>query len=334
MKFLSLHINWIVVSASVLAVLFQAEAGQLPAADDKSDRNKVVISIHETSSVSGSDVFLGQIANISANVLVKEALERLIVGSSPKPDKLKAFDRKKIISLINRQQYLPADMEIISPEIVYVKRPGQKIIKESITAYVEKLIEHQFSPKEYKLISLTVHNPKTLPQGKLTFKTDKEQIVDAKGRLSFFLEFFVNGNLEDKAKVSGTVAVYEHVVHLSAKVKKGYLLKKSDLYLEKKNVFELGGNYIKDYHDAENKIVKISIKKGAWLKANLLKEPFLVKKGDVVVLVAKNDNLMIETAGICQENGFADHMVKVENLTSGKLVRGIVKDKSKVEVVY
>ena len=34
------------------------------------------------------------------------------------------------------------------------------------------------------------------------------------------------------------------------------------------------------------------------------------------------------------EDGFENKLVKVENLNSGELVNGIIKDKSRVEVVY
>ena len=66
----------------------------------------------------------------------------------------------------------------------------------------------------------------------------------------------------------------------------------------------------------------------------MLAESPLIKKGDIIRLIVKNDNLLIVTSGLSKENGFENQLIKVENLSSGKLVRGIVKEKSKVEVVY
>jgi flagella basal body P-ring formation protein FlgA len=60
----------------------------------------------------------------------------------------------------------------------------------------------------------------------------------------------------------------------------------------------------------------------------------LIQKGDIVSLIAQNDTLLIVTKGICQEDGFENDVIKVENLNSGKIVRGKIKEKSKVEVIY
>ena len=60
----------------------------------------------------------------------------------------------------------------------------------------------------------------------------------------------------------------------------------------------------------------------------------MVQKGDIVTLVARNENMLIVTSAISKEDGFKNELIKVENLNSGKLVRGIVKEKYKVEVVY
>ena len=60
----------------------------------------------------------------------------------------------------------------------------------------------------------------------------------------------------------------------------------------------------------------------------------LVRKGDIVSLVAQNESLLIVTKGICTEDGFENDVIKIENLNSGKIIRGKIKEKSKVEVIY
>ena len=60
----------------------------------------------------------------------------------------------------------------------------------------------------------------------------------------------------------------------------------------------------------------------------------LIQKGDIVSLIAQNDTLLIVTKGICREDGFENDVIKVENLNSGKIIRGKIKEKTKVEVIY
>ena len=60
----------------------------------------------------------------------------------------------------------------------------------------------------------------------------------------------------------------------------------------------------------------------------------LVRKGDIVSLVAQNETLLIVTKGVCKEDGFENDVIKIENLNSGKIIRGKIKDKSNAEVLY
>lgn len=334
MRLLKIYIRFFFLFAVSGIVSLLTSSSLVFAAQEDPVKGRVLVSVHETTRVIGSDVLLGNVADIWASKFLKEELTGLVVGSSPDPDEVKVFDRKKIVSLLNRQKYLPRNIEVISPERIYVKRISQPAPKDKIVKYVEQLLEQESALDEYKLTSFDIRGLKPLPEGTLTLKADKTDILGSKGNFSFSLELFVDGCRAGKVRVSGSTAVYKNVLYISQNMKRGDCLARSDLYYEKKNIFELNGNYITELESAENMILKTGINKGTLLKKNHIREPFLIKKGDVVTLVARDNNLTIVTSGLCRENGFADNLVKVENISSGKLVRGLVKGKSRVEVVY
>lgn len=309
-------------------------ANALNAENRSPNAYKVIISVKETSFVKSSSFTLSEIAEIQANGFLKETLDKVIIGTSPKPDQIKAYDQKKIISLIKKQRYLPKEMLINIPDRIYVKRLSQTISKKSIENYVALAVSNQFAGQEHTILSLSIKGLELMPKGDITFSGNVDNLVDRRGKFSIFVDILVDGIKEDRLNVTGLVAVYEKVAHLSKSMKKGETLSRSDLYFEKRNIFELDGNFIREYKPSENKILKTGLKKGAFVKESLLAEPFLVKKGDIVTLVAKNNNLLIVTSGICKDDGFENHLVRVENMRSGKLVRGLVKNKSRVEVVY
>jgi len=304
-------------------------------AEDKPISNAdIKIIVKENSFVKSSHTFLGDVSDIHANGILKEALEKISLGASPKPDKIKSFDRTKIASIIQAQRYLPENIRLISPQRIYVKRLGQTISKEAIRRIIDQNLERIFKNRDYELETFNARGLETYPQGKTELYPDSDDIVDEKGRLSFFLEVVIDGKKEDRVSVSGTVAVYDMVLHMAKSCTKGKAIIKEAVFRKKRNIFDLNDNFIHSFEEIDGKILKAGIRKGEVLKSTLLVDPPLIQKGEIVRLVSKNENLLIVTSAISKEDGFANKLIKVENLNSGKLVRGIVTGKSKVEVVH
>ncbi|RLC21803.1 MAG: flagella basal body P-ring formation protein FlgA [Deltaproteobacteria bacterium] len=317
-----------------IMVVQQVGLNDLFAKDNPKLDNSITIVINETSLVKQAHVYLGDISNIIANGFLKEALEKIDFGSSPKPGKIKSFDKKKITSIICGQRYLPDSITIISPQQIFVKRLSQTISKQDIRQFVDTQLAHFFMNKEYELKTLNVRGLEPYPQGNTTLGLDSNEIVNKNGKLSFFIDIIIDGTKEDRLSISGLVARYENVFYTKRSFKKGETISIDDIILKKKNIFELSENFIKVFHEIDGKILKSGIRKGEYLKTSLLTEPPMVQKGDIVTLVARNENLLIVTSAISKEDGFKNELIKVENINSGKLVRGIIKEKSKVEVVY
>ncbi len=303
------------------------------AADKPMVFDTIQIIVNETSRVKGPRVRLQDISDIHARGMLKEAVEKIDLGFSPKPGRLKSIDKKKILSSVRAQRYLPENIEIICPEQVYVKRMSQKIDKNEIRQWIDQDLSQRFDDREYELVSFSVQGLESYPMGRKEYQFDSNDYVDTRGRVSVFLDVIIDGNKEDRIKVNGEVAVYEKVLLASRSLARGEILSKDSAYQEKKNIFELGGNLIRKFDAIDGKILKSNLKRDEALTARLVSEPPLVKKGDIIRLVSRNQTLVIVTAGISKEDGFENTIIRVENLSSGKLVRGVVKGKSRVEVI-
>jgi flagella basal body P-ring formation protein FlgA len=312
-----------------------ANANEITASDASSiSATDIKIVINETSLVSGPDIFLKDIAEISASEIFKQSLETIEIGMSPKPDKLKSFDKKKIILAIKRQKYLPENISISSPARIYVKRSSQKISKDDIRQLIDGKLSLLFQGREYQMKTFNVRGFESYPDGNVEFRLSSGDLVNKKGKLSCSVDIIIDGSKQDRLNVSGEVAVYENILHVAKSYSKGEKIATADVYSEKKNIFNVSGNFIKTYDEIDRLILKSSVRRGECLNSDLFVNPPMVKKGDIIKLVAKQSSLLIVTSGISKENGFANDVIKVENLNSGKLVRGIVKGKSKVEVIY
>lgn len=304
------------------------------AEDNQVFESSIKIMVKETSLVKQSHIFLGDIADINANGFLKESLEKIEISFSPKPGKIKSFDEKKIVSIIQGQRYLPENIVVTSPKQIYVKRLSQTISKQKIRQFVDAELSLLFKHQEYQLKTLNIRGLELYPQGDTKLVFDSDKIINKNGKLICYIDVIIDGKKEDRLSISGLVARYENVLYTKRSLKKGETISIDDIILKKKNIFELSENFIKAFHEIDGKILKSGVRKGDYLKTSLLAEPPMVQRGDIVTLVARNENLLIVTSAISKEDGFQNELIKVENLNSGKLVRGIVKEKSKVEVVY
>jgi len=315
-------------------VICHIKPDTLFADNGQTSKGNIEINIKEISLVKNSKIVLGDISDINANGFLKEALEKIELGSSPKPGKIKSYDRKKIVFIIQGQRYLPENIVITSPQQIYVKRLSQTISKQKVRQFVAQQLSRLFENRECQLKTLNVRGLELYPQGNTRFRLDSNKIVNNSGKLSCYIDIIVDEIKEDRLVVSGIVAVYENVLYARNSLKRGETVSRENVYQEKKNIYELSDNFIKTFDEIDGKILKSGVRKGDYLKTNLLAEPPLIKKGDIITLVARNENLLIVTSAISKEDGFENELIKVENLNSGKLVRGIVKGKSKVEVIY
>jgi len=304
------------------------------AGNDQVLETSIKIIVKDTSLVKGTQVLLGDISKIYANGFLKEALEKIVLGPSPRLGKIKSFDKKRIAYVIQGQRYLPENIILTSPQRIYVKRLGQTILKQDIRQFIEKQLSQDLKNKEYQLTTFNVRGLEPYPQGNLKFRLGSNDYIGNNGKFSFFLDVIIDEKKEDRVSVSGSVAVFENVLHTKKSYKRGETISKENTCQKKKNIFELSDNFIKTFQEIDGKILKASIRKGDYLKTDLLSDPPLVQKGEIITLVAKNENLLIVTSAISKEDGFENGVIRVENLRSGKLVRGIVKGKSKVEVIY
>ncbi len=298
-----------------------------------SNFREVTIVVEETNLVSGPEIFLGNIALIHANPFLKEVLQKIELGKAPRPGQIKHLNKRRLVSLIQSQKGVPKDAMIDVPQNIYVKRASQQIKQQKIREQVNVFLADLFKGKEYELEWMKVRTLGLYPEGELNLSLSSKSNVNQKGTLSVFMDILIDGNREDSIRVSGKVALYENILCAAENLDRGDAVLEKDVYFVRKKLFGLQG-VVRDIQEIDGKILKTSVQKGNYIKASWLEEIPLIHKGDLVTLVARRNNLLIVTSGISREDGYSDKLIRVENIGSGKIVRGVVREKTTVEVIY
>jgi len=79
-----------------------------------------------------------------------------------------------------------------------------------------------------------------------------------------------------------------------------------------------------DLGEVVGKRVKRPIGVNIPVKRDYLEDARAVKRGDMVILMAEKGNLKISTKGVVKEDGNLGGVVRVENISSGRIVSGRV----------
>jgi flagella basal body P-ring formation protein FlgA len=113
----------------------------------------------------------------------------------------------------------------------------------------------------------------------------------------------------------------------------GSVLTDKDVRVEQRDIPELPPGYLDDPTVAVGLTAARPISSGAVITNQFLLGAKAVQRGQTVTLVADSGSMSIRMAGRALTDGLINQRVKVENLSSGKVVEGIARSEQVVEIV-
>lgn len=112
----------------------------------------------------------------------------------------------------------------------------------------------------------------------------------------------------------------------------GARLSAADVVPETRLVTGLAAGYVTDLAQLGRSTLRHPLPAGAVLRSEDLLADFLVRQGQQVILVASLDGIKVRAPGLALQAGRYGALIRVQNLTSSKIVQGIVHDGNVVDV--
>jgi flagella basal body P-ring formation protein FlgA len=130
-------------------------------------------------------------------------------------------------------------------------------------------------------------------------------------------------------RIVGTspVAVAAHAIVV------GTVIKATDLNIEERDISELPLGFLDDPAIAVGLTASRPIAGGAYLTNQQLVAPKAVQRGQSVTLLADAGGISVRMAGRALSDGLMNQRVRVQNLSSGKIVEGIARSPQVVEII-
>lgn len=150
------------------------------------------------------------------------------------------------------------------------------------------------------------------------------------GKTAFTMEFR-NGM---KMTATGSVKAFDWIVMSARAFRKGHNLQKDDVFPKLMDVMRIPKGAIKNAEQMIGKPLTRSIVANAPLVDTMIADMPLVKRGRKVTLVIESPSFIITALGEIKENSSVGNRVRAVNLTSKKVINGLLLNEHTVKVEF
>ncbi len=176
-----------------------------------------------------------------------------------------------------------------------------------------------------------VSGNKPVPNGQFDFSIFQKSKGITKGYVRLVAIVNVDGITQIEVRLAGWVDVFGNVVSTTRRIKKGEIISENEIRLARKNISRLSANVLTDTSPLIGLMARRDIKEGTSLKEWMLEKNPLVKKGDMVTILADTGGIRVTVPGIILERGYKDDLVKIRNFMSKKTIYArIVNDSTAI----
>ena len=298
---------------------------------------EIAITLRPEAEVLGADIRLGEVAEIAcAETELRRRLEGLVIGKAPLPGRSRPITAD-YVRLRLRQLDIGADrMALGGAERIEVSMPGVAVSEEQVRQIVTGFVKTSgiWGDAEVKVAELTISADRTLPKGRATYRVLPPRHMRSLGTVPLSVVFDVDGRFQKTIRATARVEALAPVVVAARPIGRLKPISTDDLKMEKMNLAELPTGVMTDADDIIGKRARRNIHAGDILRPDLIEMPPLVKRGDMVVIVAETEGIKVTATGEVKSDGLRGEQVKVVNLDSNKRFSARVVDKKTVMVDF
>jgi len=295
------------------------------------------VQIFERSEVKYDKIRLGEIAKIKSedSALLKK-LSEIFIAKSPLPGKSRHIDESLIRNRLQQNDIDLSQIRLRVPKKVEVSRSFIEISKKKIEKIVLDFVYDivPWEKEQVRIKKICVSDSAFLPQGKITYKVVAPRKTDFLGNVPLSVLFKVNQHLEKKIWATVNIEVLTDMVVTKRPLRRYQMITEDDIYLKKMDLSKMKSNAVSAFEEVLGKRTKRAIKTNEVLRTDHIELPPLVRRGDVVSIIAESNGLRITALGEVRKKGCRGERIKVLNLDSKKCIYANVLDSNTVRVDF
>jgi flagella basal body P-ring formation protein FlgA len=295
------------------------------------------IHVSAMTQIDGKNILLGKIAKIEGNDpdLLKR-LSGVVIGRSPLPGRRREVTASTVKRCLRQNRIDPDQLLLQIPARVFVERSFIEISREKIKSLVSDYISHNLinNLSDATIKDIRVSEDLKLPGGRIRYTVKPPRNSDMAGKIPFTVNFDVNGKFYKRVWATATIEIFTNVVVTKKPLGRHKPITEDDIEIRKMDLAQLPSGVITDPEVILGQRTRRAIGSHTVLRSNLVEFPPLVKRGDVVVILAETGGLKITTLGQVKKKGRFGERIPVMNFDSKKVLYARVLDSNTVRVEF
>ncbi len=174
--------------------------------------------------------------------------------------------------------------------------------------------------------------PGSLPSGVVRYRILKPTKGITPGLQSFLVAAEVDGKEAARLWIRAEIRIFGDVLVTSYPLARHEIVSADKVRLEWRDISSVAARPFSRMDEVEGLEAARPLEVNAVLTQTSLERPTLIRRGSAITLVYESRSLRVETPGIAEEGGKAGELIQVKNLSSGKLLRGLVLDGRTVRI--
>ena len=128
------------------------------------------------------------------------------------------------------------------------------------------------------------------------------------------------------------VSIHDMIVVAVRPLSRGAIVQNEDVKLLEKDLAQIRSGYYKDLSEVIGKQVIRTVSMGAAVTVPMVKPQMQIKRGQQISLIAESHGLKVRMTGEALADGASGERIQVRNLSSKKVVEGVVQSATTVQV--
>jgi len=295
---------------------------------------ETVITLKDSARVDGSQVRLGDIADVSGAPAAEAGkLARLEISAAPKPGHSKEIHRDFMAAKLHQLGFRNALFR--GPASTIATRNSQTVAADKLAEMFRSHIESQMPWKAADTVIDMKPPPSVagLPAGQIAIRFECNGNYRYVGDTTFKTTVMVGGKPCKTLYMRASIHPFGRVAVATRDIKRGELVSDSDCTMVRKDLGDLSGGFFADREDLRGLVAARSIPTGAVISTGSVDRPVAVKRGKVVAAEVRGNGFRITAMAKAMDNGRVGDVIKLMNVASRKTLTGEVLDANTVKVV-
>jgi len=268
--------------------------------------------------VSGEKVFLKDVADIRGAPAEVQLLSDIFITSSPPPCRERTLSKKRvaerIVRFLEENGISFKEIKVTGPSLVRVSRPCVRIDRERIKEAVIGFFRRNYP--NYEVLSVSAPSV-AIPYGRFKERISLDSLGERYARVKY--EILVDDVPVKKYWLPVRIDRKVDAVVAAQDIPKGKIISPKDVKEEKLPSSKVRGGAI-SLKSVLGKVAKRDIRAGEVIKERDLEPNFVVRKGRPVRIIYEANGIHIELPAIALENGAVGDIIKVKNVSTGKVL--------------